>query len=89
MNDFPDKEEDFRGCWSSTAGELHGIKMAIVEIEKRAAEAFVQRRDEVANALRNAAMALFAERDNLSKRVNEYIAEDKRRHFEKTKILRR
>lgn len=85
--DFPDDAVEFGRCWSSTAGELYGVKTAISEVEKRAAEAFIRRQDAVANALRDLAVALGQTRDQLSKRLGEYIEEDRRRNYEKRKAL--
>lgn len=85
---YPDDETEFGRCWSSTAGELSAVKSAIVEVEKRAGEAFIRKRDEVANALRDLASELGRRRDELSKKVDEYIAEDKKRTYERTKPFR-
>lgn len=84
--DFPDDEIEFGRCWSSTAGELAGVKSSINEVEKRAAEAFIRRQDTVANALRDLAVELGRRRDELSKRLSEFIEEDRKRSYEKRKL---
>lgn len=63
------------------------MKSAILEVEKRTGEAFVRKRDEVANALRDLATELGRKRDELSKQVDAYIAEDKRRAYERRRVL--
>lgn len=85
---FPTEEQEFNRCWSSNAGHLAGIKEAIGEAERKSAEAFVRRRDEVANALRDLAVSLYARREALARVVAAYIEEDKRRLCERTKMLR-
>lgn len=86
--DFPTEKDEFQRCWSSAAGELAAMKEAIAEAEKRSAETFVRRRDEVAKALRDLAYELSHRRDKMSARVSGFIEEDKRRRYEETKMLR-
>lgn len=87
MPDFPDDQLEFRQCWSSTAGHLAGIKDAINEAEKRAGEFFIKKQDQIANALRDLATALAVQRDKLSKDVQAYIDEAKKRDFEMRKLM--
>jgi uncharacterized protein YukE len=88
MNDFPDNMEEFNRQWSSCAGSLSTMKEAIAETERRSAAAFVARRDEVANALRDLAQELKRRESDLSKRLDGFIKEDGRRTYELTKMLR-
>ncbi len=85
MPNFPDEQLEFRQCWSATAGELVGIKCAINEAEKRAAEFFIRKQDQIANALRDLATALSIKRDQLSKDVEAFIEEAKKRDHEMRK----
>ena len=85
---FPDDDLEFTRCWSATAGELSATVHARAEVEKRAGEAFIRKRDDVANALRDLAAELQRRATEMSKRVDEFIAEDKRRNYERTKMLR-
>ena len=85
--DFPDDETEFGRSWSSTAGELAGIKTAINEAEKRAGEAFIRRQDNIANALRDLSVELGRQRDKLSEKVQAYITESSKRAYERRKVL--
>lgn len=88
MPEFPDDELEFSRCWSATAGELSAMKEAVAEAENRSAQAFIRKRDEVANALRDLATVLTRRTEVLSQKLEGFIAEDKRRTWEKTKMLR-
>ncbi len=88
MSNFPDDEVEFNRCWVATAGSLEAMSQVVVEAESRAAQAFVRRRDEVANALRDLAAELARRRDALSKKVDDFIAEDKKRTYERMRPLR-
>lgn len=76
---FPDDETEFGRQWSSAAGELHGVKQAIAEVERRSAEAFICRQDAVANALRDLALSLTSTANGLSAIVQGHIAESQKR----------
>jgi len=85
---FPDDAIEFGRQWSAAAGELHGVKTTIAEIEKRAGEAFVRKQDAVANALRDLASYLTHQRDNLNARLDEFLTESRRRELEIRKMVR-
>jgi hypothetical protein len=82
MSDFPKEPVEFGRCWSSAAGELNGIKRCIVEVERRAADAFVRGQDQNANALRDLAVWMRFQRDESSKKVDDFIAENRKRDYE-------
>lgn len=88
MPNFPDDSLEFSRCWSATAGKLSGMVQARSAAEERSAQAFIRKRDEVANALRDLATHLQHCCDELSKEVDAFIAEDKRRNYEMSKMLR-
>ena len=88
MSDFPDDMDEFNRQWSSAAGALSAMKEAICEVESRAAAAFVARRDEVANALRDLAQKLKHREGEMSKKLTAFIEEDKRRTYERNRPLR-
>jgi hypothetical protein len=85
--DYPTDAVEFGRCWSSTAGELAGVKAAICEAEKRAGEAFIRGRDEVANALRDLVKALTYRAESLSKAVDGYKVEDGKRKYQLARLL--
>ena len=85
--EFPTEEVEFGRCWSSAAGELSAMKSAIIEVERRSGEAFIRGRDEVANALRDLAVALGRSRNELERKVDGFIKEDARRKHELRRVL--
>lgn len=89
MSDLKDLDETELGLrHSAKAHELSTIKTVIVEVDKRAGEAFVRGRDEVANALRCLSQHLSFERDKASKRLDEFIKEDGRRRQEMRRFVK-
>jgi hypothetical protein len=83
---FSDDMQEFNRQWSSAAGALSAMKESICEVESRAAAAFVARRDEVANALRDLAQKLKQREAEMSKKLDAFIAEDRRRTYEMRKV---
>ena len=78
--DFPEDDVEFKNYWSSYAGKLSGLKVAIEEIEKRSCEAFIKRQDEIAGVLRNLAADFKNKQSEYEDIVRSCIAENRRRH---------
>ena len=56
--DYSADEATFQRSWSSKAGETSALARAVVELNARSAAAFIAKKDDVANALRDAATAI-------------------------------
>ena len=87
MSDLPDDPKEFDRCWSNQGGSVASMGEAILECEKRAQVAFIQRRDDVANALRDLARELKYRQDKMAEKLTEYIKESKRREYEIRKAV--
>lgn len=87
--DFPTCEADFRASWSMAAGASTALEGACMLVEARAQRAYIQHKDQVATALRDAATELRAKQKEASAELHAFIEEDKRRTFEKRKLAMR
>lgn len=86
-NDFRTEPIEFARQWSAIAGELAGIKTAINAAEKRAGEAYIRGQDQVASALRDLATQLNRDAHDLSKMLEGFINEDRKRSHEQRKLV--
>lgn len=87
MADYPPDEATFTNHWSSAAGALSAMKEAIVEVEKRAGEAFIAGKDAIAQAMRDLATVLQYKTKQMGEKVQGYIEEKRRREQEIRRVV--
>jgi hypothetical protein len=84
---LPENNLEFQLQWSSNAGKLAAMKEALVEIENRAGEAFVRRKDAVATALRDLATEIKSHISGLEKTIDAFVKEDASRRYQVKKMV--
>jgi hypothetical protein len=85
---FPDDEQEFQRNWSMKAGEVSALKRAALLAEEASARYFVRRQDQTASAIRDLSVTIGVLATAAQQELEEFIKEDKRRTWEKTKPLR-
>lgn len=76
---YPNDENMFHQLWSTAAGELASLRKCICETDIRASAAFIQKRDDVAHALRDLSIHLTYLASEKTKIVDGFIEESKKR----------
>jgi hypothetical protein len=82
MIDFPDDELEFRLCWTSKASEVSTYAGCRNMAENAASTAYIRKRDDVAESMRNLATSFQALEQTATSELREYIKEDQRREYE-------
>lgn len=83
MPEFPDDPIEFRQAWSQTAGKLTATQGIRNRLQERAANFFINRKDDAAEAFREFATILDREVSFLQKELDAYVRES---HERDTKI---
>lgn len=80
---YPQDESEFRSAWARSAGKLSAYKELKKDMEDRAGAAFVHRRDDVADYLREYIHTLGLKIEDLKQQVAGFISEGERRRNQK------
>ena len=84
---FPDEPAEFDRCWSSAVGELSALSSVLAQVETRAGAAFVRKRDDAANALRDLQTWLTRQKEEQVVKVQALIDENRRRAYQLRKMV--
>lgn len=79
---FPDDPVEFQQAWSQLAGKCVAMQNVVTRLNERAANLFINRNDSAADNMREMATIFSREAEALSRELDAYIKEGRRRDAE-------